>query len=70
MKRATITERWNKRQTTGRLLYVHTYPHAVTENDDGRVERFERRVQSVGILTDSGETWHFTVPASVHEHQA
>lgn len=62
----------------GECLYLYTYPKAILTDysrsltfapvDARVIERFERRPQRVGILTDSGESWHFTVPRKVIYH--
>lgn len=60
---AIVIER-NGRATYGELLYLYFYPYAV-HRADGAVERFEARPQRVGLLTEAGNTWHFTVPFEV-----
>lgn len=53
-------------ETCGLLLYLYHYPSPVYDKT-GRIERFVQKPQRVGLLTDDGRIWHFTVPTEISD---
>lgn len=70
--RIRVTPRRGKPEE-GEQLYLHTYPHLAVQDPSPSPGTcwelpdvgWSRRVQSVGLRTDDGRIWHFTVPAKV-----
>lgn len=47
-------------KAVGEILYYYTYPKAVADRD-GKVQCFREENQRCGVLTDDGQSLHFTV---------